>query len=163
MEITNTELLAISLRIERLGQAFYDKLGEMVDDPAIKDFLNVMSKEEVLHEKQFKNLLDNKGQENYGWENSAEMRGYIEEELETDIFPKMEEIQERLSEFSDIKQAFEFAVETEQVSHEFYKMLRENCTNYEAKTLLILLEKAEMEHLSRIKAMEKRFLGNTPA
>ena len=56
MDITNEELLAVSTKIEREGKVFYSELAKHVEDEAVKDFLNVMSREEAQHEKQFHKL-----------------------------------------------------------------------------------------------------------
>lgn len=161
MNITNNELLEISLKIERGGKAFYDSLSGHVNDPEVKDFLATMSKEEALHEKQFIKMLETKGEEKYGWEENPSLRSFITENLETDIFPNLDEVFKHLSSFEGIQKAFDFAIETERVSHEFYGMLGELCSNYEVKTLLVLLEKAEIEHLQRITALREKVTGSS--
>jgi rubrerythrin len=161
MDITNEELLEISLKIERGGKAFYDSLSTRVKDPEVKDFLTTMSKEEALHEKQFIKMLEAKANSKYGWEENSNLRSFITDNFETDIFPNLDKVFDQLSNFEGIQKAFEFAIETERVSHEFYGMLGELCSNYEVKTLLILLEKAEVEHLQRIKSLREKFIATS--
>ncbi|PIR01363.1 MAG: hypothetical protein COV66_01850 [Nitrospinae bacterium CG11_big_fil_rev_8_21_14_0_20_45_15] len=161
MDITNEELLEISLKIERGGKAFYDNLSTHVKDPEVKDFLITMSKEEALHEKQFIKMLEVKADSKYGWEENPNLRSFITDNFETDIFPNLDNVFQHLSNFEGIQKAFEFAIETERVSHEFYGMLGELCSDYEVKTLLVLLEKAELEHLQRIKSLKEKFIATT--
>jgi len=158
MDITNEELLKISLKIERDGKTFYDNLSTHVNDPEVKEFLITMSKEEALHEKQFIKMLEAKADNKYGWEDSTNLRGFIADNFATDIFPNLDNLFDHLSNFEGIQKAFDFAIETERVSHEFYGMLGELCSNYEVKTLLVLLEKAEIEHLQRIKSLREKFI-----
>ena len=159
MDINNKELLEISLKIERGGKAFYENLSAHVDDPEVKEFLETMSKEEALHEKQFIKMLETKGAEKYGWEENDSLRSFITDNLETDIFPDLNDVFKHKSKFEGIQKAFDFAIETERVSHEFYGMLGQLCSNYEVKTLLVLLEKAEIEHLQRIQSLREKFIS----
>jgi len=161
MEISNQELLEISLKIERDGRIFYEELSKFIEDSTIKEFILVMAREEVQHEKQFKKMLEDKGGSAYGWENQSELRQLIDNRFQTDIFPNLDEIFQQLPKFQGIQKALEFAIETEKVSSEFYGLLRETCRDYEVKTLLILLEKAEHEHLQRVQALKEHYLKKT--
>lgn len=158
MEITNQELLELSTKIEREGKAFYIELAEKVSDPEVKDFLIFMSNEEALHEKQFKKMLADKGDQTFGWEDNEKLREMIDAYYQTDIFPPLSSLLEQLPRFEGIKKAFEFAKESEKVSREFYGLLQEACTDIEVKTFLVLLEKAEVEHLERIESIRERFI-----
>ena len=158
MDITNEELLEISTKIEREGKIFYSELAKHVDDPKVKDFLHAMAKEEALHEKQFKTLLDDKDNNDYGWEKNDSLKKLVEGFYETDIFPSVEEIFEQLPNFQGIRKALDFAIEAEKVSSEFYGLMQESCENMEGKTLLVLLEKAEHEHLEQVEIIRQRYL-----
>lgn len=161
MEISNKEILEISLKIERDGQNFYKEIARFVTDPKVKEFLQFMSKEEALHEKQFIKLLEIKGEKPYGWEKAQEIRKYIDEEFQTDIFPNPGEIFKKGPELQGIQEALNFAIEAEKTSAEFYALLGEYCNDMEAKTDLVLLEKAEKEHLRRVKALKEEFSQNS--
>jgi rubrerythrin len=158
MDITNEELLEISTKIEREGKVFYSELAKHVEDPEVKDFLHTMAREEALHEKQFKTLLDAKDLSKFGWEKNDSLKKLVSGFYETDIFPSVDEIFEQLPNFEGIRKALDFALEAEKVSSEFYGLMQESCENIEGKTLLVLLEKAEQEHLEQVEIIRQRYL-----
>ena len=149
MEITNKEILEISLKIERAGKVFYTEISKYVTDSKVKKFLQFMSAEEVQHEKQFRKLLEVKGDTPYGWEKAQEVKKFIDEQFQTDIFPNPDDIFKKVPELVGLQDALDFAIEAERTSAEFYSLLGEYCNNMDAKTDLVLLEKAEQEHLRR--------------
>jgi len=158
MLISNAELLQVSVKIERDGRAFYQKLSEHIDDPTEKAFLEEMAREEVQHEIQFKKMLDDKGERPYGWEGNDALGDLIQGRFQTDIFPPLDEIMGQAEELQGIEKALDFAVEAEKIAGEFYGLLREACNNIEVKTLLVLLEKAEYEHLERVQQLRAKYL-----
>ena len=161
MNITNKELLVISTKIESEGKDFYTALAEHINDPEVKEFLLLMAREEANHEIQFKKMLDEKGDYQYGWENDPNLWELIKTHYQTDIFPRLDEVMEHLPGFQGIQKAIETAIEAEKVSCEFYGLLQETCTNIESKTLLVLLEKAEQEHLERVESLRDRYLSKS--
>ncbi len=156
--ITDSEILELSLKMEREGQAFYSSLSQHFEDPKIKAFLEQMFKEEVQHEKLFKVMLEKKGNQLYGWEDKKELQAFIKENFKTDIFPKIEDLLKEGSKFENLQKAVDFAIEAEMVSAEFYSLLGEFCENLEAKTALLLLEKAENEHVKEVLAIKNKLL-----
>ena len=56
-----------------------------------------------------------------------------------------------------MQKALDFARDAETVSAEFYHLLQEACTDLETKTLIVLLEKSEQEHLKRIEVIRKKY------
>ena len=137
---------------------FYNALAGHITDPEVKEFLLLMAREEGNHEIQFKKLLDEKGDNHYGWENDPNLRELIDTHYQTDIFPKLEDVIEHLPGYDGIKKAIESAIEAEKVSCEFYGLLQQACTNIESKTLLVLLEKVEQEHLERVEKIKERYI-----
>lgn len=158
MNISNKELLALSTKIEAEGNLFYVALADQIDDPEVKEFLLLMAREEASHEIQFKKLIDEKGGEQYGWENDPNLRDLIDTHFQTDIFPRLDEIFEQLPKFQGILKAMDFAVEAEKISCEFYGLLQESCTDFETKTFMVMLEKIEQEHLERVELLRERYL-----
>ena len=159
MDITNQELLEISLKIEREGKRFYSELAKMALDPKVKGFFLLMSKEEALHEKQFKRLIELKRDKSYGWENDSSLREFIDREFQTDIFPPIKEFSDQLPSIGGIKKALEFAMDAERIVGEFFHLLHNSCDDIEIKTLLTVLEKAEYEHLERVKIFKNHYLN----
>lgn len=158
MVVTNSELLELSIKIEREGQRFYDELIEHVDDLKVKEFLKLMVKEEAAHEMHFKKMLETES--DFGWENDEDLKKLIEESFQTDIFPPLEETMSQLPRFEGLEKAFDFAIEAENVAVEFYRILGKACADFELKTNMLLLEKAELEHCKVVETLKKRVLEN---
>ena len=123
MVITNSELLELSIKIEREGQRFYSQLIEHVDDLKVKEFLKLMVKEEAAHEIHFKKMLETES--DFGWENDEGLKKLIEESFKTDIFPPLEETLSQLPRFEGLEKAFDFAIEAEYVAVEFYRIVEQ--------------------------------------
>ena len=158
MNITNQELLGISLKIERDGKRFYSELAEKVSDPKVSEFFQIMAKEEALHENQFKNLIESKNIDRYGWEADIMLRKFIDKEFKTDIFPSTKEVMAQLPKTEGIEKALELAMNAERIVGEFFRLLHNSCDDIEIKTLLTILEKSEYEHLERVKSFKSRYL-----
>ena len=118
-----------------------------------------MAKEEALHEIQLRKLFQDKGEKLYGWEKNKELNKFIAEQFQADIFPEVDKIFDPAHQFDSLKKAVEFAIDAEIISKEFYAMLGEYCNDFEAKTVLVMLEKAETQHLERIMEMRDKFLN----
>ena len=158
MIATKSEILGLAVKIEREGRLFYSNLSKSIDDPTIRDFLKLMEKEEAAHEIHFKKLLETK--DIFGWENDVNLKQLIKEKFQTDIFPPLEETLAQLPHLDGINNAFNFAIEAEKVSIEFYRLLGDACTDFEIKTQLALLEKAEREHLNIVEKLKIQLLDN---
>lgn len=156
--ITDREILELSLKMEREGQAFYSGLVQYIEDPITKKFVQQMHREEIQHEKIFKVLLERKGDQLYGWEDKKELQEFVNENFKADIFPPLEEIIQEDSKLESLHKAVDFAVEAEMVAAEFYSLLGEFCDNMEAKTAILLLEKAEREHVKEVLAIKDKLL-----
>lgn len=154
MIISNLELLEISIKIEREGARFYSELSGKVKDTLAKEFLIQMAKEEASHESQFIKILEET--DNLEWENDENLKSLTTEKFQTDIFPKTSEVLGELPKFEDIEKAFDFAIESEKVSAEFYHILGNACKDIELKTKLFQLEKAEIEHCDKVIYLKKR-------
>lgn len=160
MKITNQELLEISLKIENDGKRFYGELAEIVADPKVRDFFRLMAREEALHEKQFKRLIELKALEKISWENNPALREFIDKEFQTDIFPPTKEAIGQLPKIGGIKRALEIAMDAERIVGEFFRLMHDSCEDIEIKTILTVLEKAESEHLERVKSFKTKFLND---
>jgi rubrerythrin len=156
--ITDKEILELSLKMEREGQAFYERLSQHTQDSTVKNFAQQMHKEEVQHEKLFKTMLERKGEQPYGWEDKKELQDFILEYFNNDIFPPLEDIIPEDAKFETLQKAVDFAIEAEMVSAEFYSLLSDFCDNLEAKTALLLLEKAERDHIKEILAIKEKLI-----
>lgn len=156
MIATNSEILELAIKIEREGRRFYSELSQHVEDPKVQEFLKLMEKEEAAHEIHFKKMLETK--EDLGWEKDENLKQLVKEKFQTDIFPPLEEILTELPRFEGIEKAFNFAIEAEKVAAEFYRILGDACTDFEIKTHIALLEKAELEHCNVVETLKTRVL-----
>ena len=161
LPITNREILEIFIKIEREGETFYNELAQRVENPKVKEFLKFLAKEEAMHEVQFRKLIENKGDSSYGWENQDSVRDMMAKQFQTDIFPPLDEIERSADELKVIDKALEFAMDAERISAEFYGMLGEYCEDIEAKTALLQLEKAELDHLEKIQSLKDELLKDS--
>ena len=159
MLVTNSELLELSIKIEREGQRFYGELAKHVDDPKVQEFLQLMAKEEAAHEMHFKKMLET--DIDYGWDSNDDLQKLIEEKFQTDIFPPIHEVVQQLPTIGGIEKALDFAMDAERIVGEFFRLLHNSCNDIEIKTLLTVLEKSESEHLERVKAFKTRFLNDS--
>ena len=75
--ITDQEILDLALKIEREGQAFYERLSRHIKDSTVKNFVLQMHKEEIQHEKLFIIMLETKDEKPYGWEDKQELQDFI--------------------------------------------------------------------------------------
>jgi rubrerythrin len=160
MVVTNSELLELSIKVEREGQRFYAELASHIDDPKVREFLSLMVKEEAAHEIHFKKMLETEN--DFGWENDEALKKLVAECFQTDIFPPLEETLSQLPRFEGLEKAFDFAIEAEKIATEFYHILGEACHDFELKTNMLMLEKAEMEHCKVVETLKKRVLENLP-
>jgi rubrerythrin len=158
--ITAYEIMELSLKMEREGQAFYKGLSHYMKDPIVKTFIEKMHKEEIQHEKIFRIMLEKKGEKLYGWEDKKELHDFITENFQTDIFPPLEEIINQDSIFESLQKAVNFAVEAEMIAAEFYSLLGEFCEDLDTKTSILLLEQAENEHVKQVLAIKDKLLKN---
>jgi rubrerythrin len=156
--ITDNEILELSIKMERDGQVFYEGLSQHLHDPELKAFVQQMHKEEIQHEKLFKTMLGKKGDQLYGWEDKKELHVFIEENFKTDIFPPLEDVIQDGSKLENLQKIVDFAIEAEMVSAEFYSLLGDFCDNLEAKTALLLLERAERDHIKEVLAIKDKLL-----
>ena len=157
MNVTNQELLEISLKIERDGKKFYRELAEKIKDKQVSEFFQLMAREEALHENQFKHMIESKSIDRYGWEEDSALRKFIDKEFKTDIFPPTKEILGQFQLAGRINKALELAMDAERIVGEFFRLLHNSCEDIEIKTLLTILEKAEREHLERVKSFKSKF------
>ncbi len=160
MDLTNEELLEISIKLERDGKRFYTELAKIVQEPVLKDFFKLMAREEAKHEKQFKRLFSSQKGKTLGWKNKPSLRKFIDREFQTDIFPSPRETLDELPSIRGIHKALDIAIEAERIAGEFFKLLQESCENIEIKTSLTILEKLEAEHLEKVLSLKKRFLND---
>ena len=152
MKVSNKELLDISVNTEREAQAFYKELANYILDPFVKSYLLLMAKDEAHHEKQFENMLGKKGGQKYGWENNSALREIIDKHLKPGLFPPLEGVLENLSKFEGVHKALTISQKCEELAVKFYGILKENCEDFETKSLLMTLEAEEKSHCDFIQA-----------
>jgi len=157
VNITNQELLGISLKIERDGKRFYSELAENITDKKVSEFFRLMAQEEALHENQFKQIIESNDIIRYGWEEDLTLRNFIDKEFKTDIFPPTKEVLNQLKKIGGINKALDLAMDAERIVGEFFRLLHNSCDDIEIKTLLTILEKAEREHLERVRSFKSKF------
>jgi len=157
VNITNQELLGISLKIERDGKRFYSELAENITDKKVSEFFRLMAQEEALHENQFKQIIESNDIIRYGWEEDLTLRNFIDKEFKTDIFPPTKEVLNQLKKIGGINKALDLAMDAERIVGEFFRLLHNSCDDIEIKTLLTILEKAEHEHLERVRSFKSKF------
>jgi rubrerythrin len=153
MRVSNKELLDISVNIEREAEAFYKELSSHISDPFVESYILLIAKDEAHHEKQFESVLGVKGGQKYGWENSVALRELIDKHLKPGLYPQLKGLFKNLSEFEGVQKALIISQKCEELAVKFYGTLRENCEDFETKTLLMTLESEEKSHCDFIQAV----------
>ncbi len=156
-EVSSEEILEISLKIENDGKKFYSDLADRISDPESKKFLTFMSQEESRHEQRILEIFSKNGNSLFSSKKSKELRGKIEKDFQTDLFPDLNELFIDLSELEGIQKALEYALESEMISAEFYALLGEGCMNMEVKTFLLTLEKEELDHYDFLNSLKDKY------
>ncbi len=153
MKIRNEELLEFMVKIEQEGQAFYKKLSSHISDPMVKDYLLLMSKDEAQHEKKIKKFMEGQEDRKYGWEDNPALREFVDAHLIQGLFPDLDEILKNLPEYEGIQKALNFALKSEELAFEFYKILRQSCDDSETQILMIEMESEEKAHCAYIQKL----------
>ena len=153
MEIQNSELLEVSVKMEKHAQDFYIELATHISDPMVKNYLLLMAKDEANHEHEFEVILVKKGDQKYGWEESSALRQLIDQRLKPDLFPQLKGIMSGLTEYEGVQKALEFSLQCEELAIEFYGLLKKFCEDLETQVTLIELESDEKSHLAYIQVL----------
>ena len=152
MEVSNKKLLDISVNLERGAQAFYNELASHISNVITKNYLLLMAKDGAHHEKQFESILEEKGCLKYGWENSAALLELIDKHLKQGPFPPLVGVLENLSKFEGILKALTISKKCEELTINFYGILKKNCKDLETRALLSTLEARRKSHCDFIQA-----------
>ncbi|CCQ90074.1 hypothetical protein NITGR_220030 [Nitrospina gracilis 3/211] len=153
MEIASQELLEVSTEMEEKVQELYRGLAGRIEDPVVKNYLLLMARDEAHHEKHFENMLGTEKSQHCGWNHSQELRELIDTQIQKELFPLVDRTLERMPNSVDIPRALHVCLKCEEMSVEFYGLMRASCEDVETKSVLIELESEEKSHRDFIRAL----------
>ncbi|MGP0628852.1 ferritin-like domain-containing protein [Nitrospina sp. 32_T5] len=161
MDIASQELLEVSTELEEKVQELYRNVAGRIDDPVVKNYLLLMARDEAHHEKHFEDMLGTEESRHCAWNHSPKLRELIDTQIQKKLFPMVDHMLDRMHDSVDIPKALEVCLKCEEMSVEFYGLMRASCEDVETKSVLIELESEEKSHRDFIRALlqhwEERF------
>ena len=149
--------LKLAVKTEQLGAQFYERMArKFSSDKEISDIFSQLSKDEKLHEAQFKKLIESAPSEEEGSSN-YEVDQYVRaiavsEFFRIEEFKKMEEIKGR-------EEALGAALAFEKSTLLFYQALKENLGESKQLDEIIKAEKSHITSLARVLVTDADFRG----
>ena len=146
-EWTVRKALEFAVKTEELGALFYKKMAKKFDDNTeLKEAFELLAKDEEIHERQFKKLLEKTGTD--AADSSADVRFSMLRAMSmSQFFMGDRGLYGRTEEIKDPASALVRAFEMEKATLQFYKALEE--AYGESDTLKAVIE-AEKGHLFKV-------------
>ncbi len=131
------DVINMAIKEEEYFQGIYRKFAVNSDNPSVKALFNKLAEQEKLHKERL---------QSFDFENSD----VITEKIQ-DIDAKDDLLLTPVSEFKDMKNIFEFAIENEIKAQKLYTSLAAAMNNEKARELFELLAKEEKGHEQLLK------------
>jgi rubrerythrin len=153
------EIFKIAIDIEENGRNFYVKAQSSVEDSEVKRLFDDLARQEVEHKKKFEALkaqLPQAAASSTVWDPDNETDRYLRVMADEHVFVTGEDVDERLSEIKNVRDALKLAIEFEKDSVIFFLSIQDAVDPGKGKELIGLLVKEEQEHLKRLSLELKR-------
>jgi rubrerythrin len=151
------EILQLALSLERVGEDFYRRAEEKLEDPRLRETFRFLALEEVGHARTFGAMLDRIGRFDPGPEATEEYQAYLRAYVDNAVFSR-DRAEELLSGRLDQESALRFAMQREQDSIHFYLELRGLLPEQERGAIEEILDE-ERAHYKKLSEL----LGETRA
>lgn len=153
------EVFDIAIKIEENGKRFYDHSTQVVEDPEVKRLFEELGREEVEHKKRFealKSQLPPDVTQSNVFDPNNELELYIRMMADQHVFTSDENLEARLAQIKDARDALRMAIEFEKDSVIFFLSMQEATEGKKGQELISALVKEEQEHLRRLSLEMKR-------
>lgn len=155
--MTLQDVLAQALKLERDGEAFYNKMASRVEDAEGKEMFQRLASDEVDHYKYIQRQYEAL-QAGEGWSTIPEMDLVESIDAVSLVFPPDEKIPAALSENPDEEEALLFGLGIEDKSFKLYYNSAERADDADAEKLFLQLAAAEQRHFEVLmQRYESRF------
>lgn len=160
-DITLRKAVEFAISVEQMGNEIYDRLARRFkDDEEISKVFAVLAKDELLHEKQLKTLLESvPAEEPQGY---AEKYGYLRAMSLSEFFTSREGLTRSLEEVKTRQDALQRAFELERSALGYYQALKEVLGENEVLDSIIKMEREHMVSVMRymVTGAKMRGLGD---
>ena len=120
------EIFEVAIQIEENGRMFYEKAGELVENSDIKDLFKDLAGQEQEHKNSFvsmKSQLPDSAKKPVAWDPDNETEAYLKMMADINIFKADVNVEEKLGQVKDVKDALRFAIDFEKESILFYVLI----------------------------------------
>jgi len=158
-KVTIRKAVEFAVKTEELGNLFYTKLArKFADNDELKEIFELLAKDEAIHEKQFRKLLDQT--------HTKELEAGQEERFEflramslSEFFMDEEGLYRRTEEITDRKSALLRAFELEKATLQYYQAMKDVLGEDNILDSVIIAEKRHVMKLMEILLTEAKFRG----
>ena len=147
------EIFEVAIQIEENGRLFYEKSGEMVEDIDIKDLFKDLAKKEQEHKNAFvsmKSQLPESAKKPIAWDPDNETEAYLKMMADINIFKAGVNVEKKLEQIKDVKDAIKFAIGFEKDSILFYVLIKDSTEEDKGREFIDKLIEEEKEHLRKL-------------
>jgi rubrerythrin len=156
--MTPRQAIEFAVKTEELGTKFYQQLArKFSDQPELKELFELLAKDEVVHEAQFRRLLE-KAPPDQGVSTGPEFQ-YLRAMSLSQFFMGEEGLKKKSKEIKDERDALGIAFELEKATLQFYTALREVLDAGDALDEIIEAEKGHLTKVMQYVVTDSRFRG----
>jgi rubrerythrin len=156
--MTPRQAIEFAVKTEELGQKFYRQLALKFSDQAeLKEMFELLAKDEVLHEHQFRKLLEQTPPDE-GVSTGPEFQ-YLRAMSLSQFFMGRKGLKKRCKKIKDKSDALRTAFELEKAPLQFYRAIREVLGENDTLDSVIQAEKAHLMKVMQYTITDAKFRG----
>jgi rubrerythrin len=154
------EIFEVAIQIEENGRLFYEKAGELVDNNDIKELFKDLAGQEMEHKNSFismKEQLPDSAKKPVVWDPDNETEAYLKMMADINIFKADVNVEEKLEQVKDVKDALKFAIGFEKESILFYVLIKDSTEEDKGREFIGKLIEEEKGHLRKLSRELKKY------
>jgi rubrerythrin len=156
--MTPRQAIEFAVKTEELGTKFYQQLAlKFSDQPELKELFELLAKDEVMHEAQFRRLLE-KTPPDEGVSTGPEFQ-YLRAMSLSQFFMGQEGLKKKCREIEDKDDALGIAFELEKATLQFYSAMREVLGGNDTLDSVIEAERAHLTKVMQYIITDSKFRG----
>ena len=140
------DIVEFAMKMEKDGQAYYEKLASETDNAELKNILSELAEEETRHYEYFRRLKENPEDVSGG----ESLSGSKTLDKARNIFEQLAEIKREEPYGEDMVSAWTFALRNEEKAEQFYKDKAKSESNEGKKILLLKIAAEEHNHIHMV-------------